>query len=239
VTIGKAADSGGELDHEITAAKGVFRGDLEGNEGTGALFRVATDGRDKVFLTIEVTDDVYTADPKEYFFPIGKGWAWKDKVDIYLGFAKHPGIQVRGLGGMHPPKNAPRYVHTLGRHELTSNSGNTIWVEARCGEKRLGCYSYKERVPGDEPDIGEAEWRYSAEEKKWTGRIEIDVKAVDSKLTVDKMTGFNLGVQDVDEPCDFLGRPRRGGKAPFYMLYEPFPHGVQDTARYADVEIEE
>jgi len=236
VRIQKAGDFGEAPEHEITAAEGIFRGTLNGNETTGASFRIITDGKDKVQVLVEVTDDVYAADPKKYSFPIGKGWAWKDKVDIYLGFAKHQLIRVRGVGGFRPPPDRPRYTHTLGASERTGNKGNTIWVEARCGEELIACYSYNSRKAGEEPDVGGAEWAYSPADKKWTGRIWVNLKAVDDELTVDKLTGFNLGVQDVDGPCDITGHARRGGKEPFYVLYEPYPHGAQDTARYAGIE---
>jgi len=225
--------------HKIGAEEGIFRGTLKGNEQSQASFQVIADGPDKVRLKIEASDDVYTADPKKYSFPIGKGWAWKDKVDIYLGFAKQPLIRVRGTGGIRPAQDSPRYVHTLGLNGGTrSRKGNTIWVEARCGEENIACYSYKDRKAGKEPEVGRAEWSYSAEKKKWMGEIEINLKAIDDRLSVEKLTGFNLGVQDVDAPCDFMGRPRRGGKAPFYMLYETYPMVAHDTARYANVELD-
>ena len=77
--------------------------------------------------------------------------------------------------------------------------------------------------------------------KKWTGRIEVNLKEIDNRFDIKKMTGFNLGVQDVDRPCvrlyrGFWIRDQGPGKKPLYLLYETYPKLVHDTARYADIE---
>jgi len=216
--------------HSITPSEGIFRGTLAGNEQTQASFRVIAAGQDQICLFIEVADETYTGDFRNDLFPMGKSWAWKDKVDIYLGFSGQTGVALRGRGaiGRGPLPGKERYIQQMGA------IGNTIWVEARCGEAQIACYYKRQRNPKD-LSYGKAAWTYSPKDKKWTGRIRIDLKAIDKKLSAERLTGFNLGVQDVDDPCDFKGRVPSGGKAPFYMLYETYPRLIHATARYANV----
>jgi len=233
-----ARDLAGAPEHIIRAPEAIFRGTVKDNIGAQASFRVVAAGLSKVCVFIEVRDAAITADPRKYAFPIGEGWPWKDKVDVFLGFAETPFVRIRGEGGVRPPPDKPRYTHVLGPYGGTAHrktGGNTLWVEARCGEEQIACYYRRQRNPKD-LRFGRAEWVLSPQDKKWSGRIEINLEAIDEQRKSDKLTGFNLGVQDVDEPCDFMGRVRRGGKPPFYMLYETYPWGAHDTARYAGIE---
>jgi len=234
-------------EHKITAPAQVHRDGPGGNRTCEASFRVVAAGEDRLCVLVTVTDEIYAAAPDEYRFPVGKGWAWKDKVDIYLGFASTIGVyqgvgaDIRGRGvlGRRSPPGEKRYTHVV----CTSRAGrgNTVWLEARCGETRVPCYYLNEKT-GKTVTFAAAAWQYSQEGNEWTGRIDIDLKAIDERLDVSKLTGFNLGIQDVDRPCGRQGHTywiREPDKDPFYLLYEAYPHGVHDTARYADVDIGE
>jgi len=229
VKVKRGADFAAAPKHVIEAPRDVFRGRLNGREDFQASFRILVTDNDTIRVSVEVTDDCCMASPGKQAAAIGKGWAWKDKVDIYLGFAEGPGIYVLGKGviARKSPPDKKRYTHRIGEY------GNTIWVEAQYGEEQIACY-YKTKQNPRDLSFGRAEWTHSGQEKRWTGRIQINLKAMNANLAADKLTGFNLGIQDVDETAKHGDR-----KDHLYVLYETYPRGVHDTARYADIEIVE
>ena len=197
----------------LTAPADLFRG-TPGGDRMEATFRVAAAGKGKLCFFVEATDTGYTGvgAEKYTFLPKQDAWAWKDKVDIYVGVAQHRYLWI--VGGRYTEK---RWQHYLLR--------NVAWIEARCGEEEIVCRLRNARKGTGKFAYGRAAWKYIAEAGKWQGWIEINLSALKKDLTVDKVTGFNLGIQDVDE----------GDANVRYLLYERYPRWVNRTARYANV----
>jgi len=201
--------------HSLEVPQNLYRGETS-KEAFRATFRTVAAGKDRMCFFIEVSDADYTGlTTKKYTFPVGSEWPWKDKVDIYLGFQENPYMWIFGNG------LGKRHKHVITR--------NTIWVEARCGEQEFGCYYSKRRKQKDKFACGKAEWKYWKDEGRWEGRIEINLAGIEEGLTVDKLTGFNLGIQDVDEDDENVS----------YLLCETYPRWVNHAARYADVQLVE
>jgi len=202
--------------NNLKGAEHLFRGREQGDRLDG-FFRVAAAGDDKLSFFVEVADQSYTGlGTDEYTSPIGEAWAWKDKVDIYLGYSQINWMWVIG-NGLGPG----RYQHRIPR--------NVIWIEARCGEEEVACY-YRKRMEKKGPfAYGKAQWEHLEDEGKWRGRIEINLGNIQDGLTVENLTGFNFGVQDVDE----------GEENVRYLLYETYPRWVNGIARYANIKLVE
>jgi len=205
----------------LTTKKNHFRGPAEGDEFK-ATIKAATTGKSTLSFLVEVKDSSYTGLSNEkYTFPPGR-FPVKDKVDIFLGCSKIPYCWVLGNGG-----NAGRHLHYIPQ--------NVIWVEARCGERDLVIYHGKAYTGGTSATYrkiagqGRAEWTYVKEENLWEGRISVNLDAVKKGLELKDLTGFNMGVQDVDLENDDMR----------YLLYETYPRWINGIARYANVKLVE
>jgi len=202
----------------LTVADSLFRGEGKG-DALGAEFRTMAVGDNSLCFLVEVKDSDYTGlSSDKYTFGPGE-WPEKDKVDIFLGCSPIKYAWVIGNG------NSERPTHIIPTH--------VIWVEARCGEEQIVVYHGKGYSGGfadaysERTGEGKAVWHYDEEAGKWSGRIRVNLDAIKKGLTVKTLTGFNFGVQDVDDGVDNVR----------YLLYEMYPRWVNRYLRYGDLEV--